>query len=172
MKERPRKSEPPQFLSGWKEIASYLGKGVRTVQRYERQFGLPVRRPAGKPSGSVIATKAELDGWVEASPIREAFCLRDLNLHSSSAASGIKTAVLEMVRLRGQMFALRSEVNECVRMLHQSVCELQEGLKPPTWQDPSAGRDLSALYTTEERDSLNRSDLELLNTPTKYSKAS
>ena len=31
-----------QVLNGWKEIANYLGKGVRTVQRYEREFGLPV----------------------------------------------------------------------------------------------------------------------------------
>jgi len=75
MSEHPRASERSQFLSGWKEIANYLGKGVRTVQRYERQLGLPVRRPAGKPSGSVVATRAELDGWVKASPIREAFRL-------------------------------------------------------------------------------------------------
>lgn len=38
-------SAPPQFLTGWKEIANYLGKGVRAVQRYERKFGLPVRAP-------------------------------------------------------------------------------------------------------------------------------
>ena len=30
--------EMPQvaIISGWKDIANYLGKGVRTVQRYER----------------------------------------------------------------------------------------------------------------------------------------
>jgi len=53
-----KKIEPPQILSGWKEIANYLGKGVRTVQRYERYMGLPVRRPAGKPSGSVFEPRA------------------------------------------------------------------------------------------------------------------
>jgi hypothetical protein len=52
------------IFSGWKDIANYLGKGVRTVQRYEGEFGLPVRRPAGKHRGSVLATKAELDEWV------------------------------------------------------------------------------------------------------------
>ncbi len=30
-------------LNSWKEIACYLGRGVRTVQRYERDLGLPVR---------------------------------------------------------------------------------------------------------------------------------
>jgi len=54
------------FLSGWKEIASYLGMGVRTVQRYEREMGLPIHRPTGKSRGAVIATKAELDGWLTA----------------------------------------------------------------------------------------------------------
>src|SRR5262249_12461236 len=83
MTERPRKSEPPQFLSGWKEIANYLGKGVRTVQRYELQMQLPVRRPAGKPWGSVVATKAELDAWVNASPIREVFRLSGKNVDNN-----------------------------------------------------------------------------------------
>ena len=31
-------------LNGWKEIAAFLGKGVRTVQRWEREQGLPVHR--------------------------------------------------------------------------------------------------------------------------------
>ena len=28
------------ILSGWKEIANYLGKSVRSVQRYELEFAL------------------------------------------------------------------------------------------------------------------------------------
>jgi len=60
-----------QFLSGWKQIANYLGMGVRTVQRYEREQGLPIHRPAGKSSGSVVASKAELDRWVTAGPVPE-----------------------------------------------------------------------------------------------------
>lgn len=34
------------------------------MQRYEGTLGLPVRRPAGKSAGSVMATKADLDDWV------------------------------------------------------------------------------------------------------------
>ena len=33
-----------QILSGWKEIANYLGKRIRTVQRYEREMSLPTHR--------------------------------------------------------------------------------------------------------------------------------
>lgn len=54
----------PTILTGWKEIANYLRKGVRTVQRYERELGLPVGRSSGKAMGSVIASKADLEDWV------------------------------------------------------------------------------------------------------------
>ena len=54
-----------QTLSGWKQIANYLGLGVRTVQRYERVLRLPIHRPAGKLKSRVFATKAELDRWVK-----------------------------------------------------------------------------------------------------------
>jgi hypothetical protein len=53
-----------QILGSWKEIAAYLGKGVRTVQRWELLHGLPVRRPKGAPRGVVHATRAELDQWL------------------------------------------------------------------------------------------------------------
>ncbi len=52
-----------RMLGSWKEIAAYLGKGVRTVQRWERQFGLPVRRPNSTARGVVCALPAELDEW-------------------------------------------------------------------------------------------------------------
>lgn len=51
-------------LSSWKEIAAYLGKGVRTVQRWEQQFGLPVRRPNAK-SHVIFAIPTELDAWIK-----------------------------------------------------------------------------------------------------------
>ena len=31
-----------KILNSWKEIASYLGKGVRTVQRQESELKLPI----------------------------------------------------------------------------------------------------------------------------------
>jgi len=59
------KSTPPaeDRLDSWKEIASYLRKGVRTVQRWERSDGLPVRRLGQERQGSVFAYKSELDTW-------------------------------------------------------------------------------------------------------------
>jgi hypothetical protein len=53
----------PNVLTSWKEIGQYLGKGVRTVQRWEREFGLPVRRPTDPCHRAVLAIPEELDTW-------------------------------------------------------------------------------------------------------------
>ena len=51
-------------LKGWKDIAKYLGCGVRTVQRWEK-LGMPVRRPSGGASRSaVVAISGELEVWL------------------------------------------------------------------------------------------------------------
>lgn len=84
--------EPSLVLTSWKEIAHYLGKGVRTVQRWEQDFGLPVRRPAGSRKKAVLARSCELDVWAalrcstraeSASHRRENFRERALTLVSS-----------------------------------------------------------------------------------------
>jgi hypothetical protein len=54
----------PRVLGSWKEIAAYLGKGVRTVQRWENDLGLPVRRPNGAAKGLVYASPDELERWL------------------------------------------------------------------------------------------------------------
>ena len=50
-------------LDSWKAIAAHLNRSVRTVTRWEREEGLPVRRHLHSKSGSVYAYKAELDDW-------------------------------------------------------------------------------------------------------------
>ena len=56
----------PPVLTCWKDIAQYLGKGVRTVQRWEQEFGLPVRRPNGiERKSPVAAHPSDLDAWLE-----------------------------------------------------------------------------------------------------------
>lgn len=52
-------------LVGWKELAEYLGTSPRTVQRWEQEKGLPVRRVPGSTGHSVFADSAELDSWLE-----------------------------------------------------------------------------------------------------------
>ena len=50
-------------LDSWKEIAAHLKRGARTVQRWEREEGLPVHRLQHGTLGSVYAYRAELDRW-------------------------------------------------------------------------------------------------------------
>ena len=61
---RPEKSEPEKTLVSWKEIASFLGRAERTVKRWERERGLPVRRIPGGERGGVYAYPAELRSWL------------------------------------------------------------------------------------------------------------
>ena len=56
---------PDDRLDSWKEIATYLGRGVRTVQRWEREEGLPVHRLAHEKRGNVYARREELAAWWE-----------------------------------------------------------------------------------------------------------
>lgn len=59
-----------RVLHSWKEISSYTGRGVRTIQRYEVQFGFPVHRPAGSARSTVLAFTDEIDHWLAGSPTR------------------------------------------------------------------------------------------------------
>ena len=50
-------------LDSWKEIASHLKRTVRTVQRWEKNEGLPVHRHLHQRAKSVYACKSEIDEW-------------------------------------------------------------------------------------------------------------
>ncbi|HVH60931.1 MAG TPA: tetratricopeptide repeat protein [Candidatus Sulfotelmatobacter sp.] len=50
-------------LVSWKEIAVHLGREIRTVQRWEKTEGLPVRRHEHQKRSTVYAYAGELDEW-------------------------------------------------------------------------------------------------------------
>jgi hypothetical protein len=50
-------------LDSWKEIAAYLNRNVRTVQRWEKREGLPIHRHVHERASSVSACKKEIDAW-------------------------------------------------------------------------------------------------------------
>jgi TolB-like protein len=56
-------SNPADRLDSWKEIASYLRRDVRTVQRWEKKEGLPVYRHLHDKLGSIYAYRNELTEW-------------------------------------------------------------------------------------------------------------
>jgi tetratricopeptide (TPR) repeat protein len=76
------------ILNGWKEIAGYLGRDRRTVERWEKQRGLPVRRVPGAGRASVYALISELDEWLANSNITEA-SLADTEQESPPAQAAL-----------------------------------------------------------------------------------
>ena len=59
----PPEVRPDNLLDSWKEIAGYLERDVRTVQRWEKKEGLPVHRHHHEDAGTVYAFKSEIDEW-------------------------------------------------------------------------------------------------------------
>jgi tetratricopeptide (TPR) repeat protein len=67
MVEDRRKRGPNRRLDSWKEIASYFGRDERTVKRWEKERGLPVRRLPGA-RGGVYAFSDDLAQWMGTLP--------------------------------------------------------------------------------------------------------
>jgi len=64
-------------LNSWKEIAAYLNRGVRTVQRWEQELQLPVHRIGAGKRAPVYATASELKFWVRSSAGKRAIAAVD-----------------------------------------------------------------------------------------------
>ena len=61
---------PDDRLDSWKEIAVYLHRDVKTVQRWEKREGMPVHRHQHDRMGSVYAFSSELDAWMQSRRLR------------------------------------------------------------------------------------------------------
>jgi hypothetical protein len=108
-------------VAGWKGIATYLNMAVRTVQRYEREHELPIRRPGGA-KGAVIATRLDLDEWLAARPKRR--LMSPTKRFSPSADSGwaaLQIGTLRMHELRKEMSRRRAEMIAAIHALHGSI---------------------------------------------------
>ncbi len=126
MHDLPQRST--EVLNSWKEIAVYLGRGVRTVQRWEHDLGLPVHRPRGKRRSAVVAIPDELDKWIQRTPahalgnaisdhVELARHLRDQSL--------ITEAAKERTRLRAQSKTLLQQAVTAREQLHHLVEQLR-----------------------------------------------
>lgn len=126
-------------LSSWKEIAQYVGKGVRTVQRWEREAGLPVRRPQGEGKGKVLAFPNEIDGWMHSAFTRNGD--NDGDSDVSSLRARVEQLLVENQELRRQLHAVsrsfpiavgsygstdESLLRRCDRLLQESARTRQQ----------------------------------------------
>jgi hypothetical protein len=75
-------------LESWKEIAAYLKRGVRTVQRWEQTEGLPVYRHVHDKRSTVYAWRQEIDAWREKRTERTAQAAAAGRPETASGSSG------------------------------------------------------------------------------------
>lgn len=128
-------SDDSTVLSSWKDIARYLGKGVRTVQRWERHLGLPVRRPIGASQKSaVVLYRGDVDAW-----LATRFSARSLqkdgaegDVCSRSARSTLKEGIQKARELRTANQKLTEQIMASIRLLSER-CDLlsTQGLQEP-----------------------------------------
>jgi hypothetical protein len=125
-------------LTSWKEIARYLGKGVRTAQRWEQHLGLPVRRPIGASQKSaVLLHREEVDVW-----LTTRFSARSIEdveaIKKPAALSATRSVLRESMRraseLRKAQHALTLQISESVRLLAQRCDALATQRLPTAWQ--------------------------------------
>lgn len=85
-------------LESWKEIAAYLKRGVRTVQRWEQTEALPVYRHRHDKRGTVYAFRQEIDIWRENRKEGMGGGQLSAAAGSGSAAAGIAARIAAALR--------------------------------------------------------------------------
>ena len=111
-----------EVLNSWKEIARYLKRGIRTVQRWEEELNLPVRRPRTGRS-PVLAIRAELDVWIKNSVIKRQQSRNNGNSQSASESliSFSRELLLASQQLREEVARSRIELRGAINNLHATV---------------------------------------------------
>lgn len=87
-----------EILRSWKEIAAYAGASVRTLQRWEREFRLPVRRIATKKGSVVFAFRSDLDTWFRARTQTAEMTVRDEHFRMMFMNSPLPSMVVDNSR--------------------------------------------------------------------------
>jgi len=94
------------ILKSWKEIADYLHCGVRTAQRWERELGLPIRRPGDR--SVVLATTEELGEWVASGK-------------ATATVDAARDTVTRQAELRRELYQLRSRQRQLMQQLRTTL---------------------------------------------------
>ncbi len=114
--------QKPAILTSWKEIAAYLGKGVRTVQRWEAEFGLPVQRPFARDKGIVHAKREDLDAWLAQNWRKRHLDEEEVPRRHEPNLSKVFAEIESAKRLREQQRVLVAKMHEAMAGIHDQ-CE-------------------------------------------------
>jgi|SRR5579884_590216 len=110
-----------EYLNSWNEIADYLNRGVRTVQRWEKEIALPVRRPHGKDHSKVFAIRSEIDEWLRSRPTKPP----DRVLDHGAVAAKTETVPLSTLQLLVESRRLRDELRRSTIEFLNAVATLR-----------------------------------------------
>jgi len=108
------------FLNGWKEIANYLKRGVRTVQRWEHA-GIPIHRPAGRSRSAVCAVSEEIDAWIKRT---------DVERMPDAARTAAASVSAERLKLSQALAEHQTAVNVLASSVHALQQKLRENAGP------------------------------------------
>ena len=141
------------LLSSWKEVASYLNRGMRTVQRWER-FGLPVHRMGDSSRAPVFAFANEIEGWLRNAP-------SSLGLTNNHDA--------RLSTQRAKLTSRQRRLIEFAQELRHRALELMQAVEVDT-HDRGATADTDTLLSTIEKlvnANISRDELRLKPRPSK-----
>ncbi len=110
----------PVILNSWKEVAAYLGRGVRTAQRWEHDLGLPVHHQGGTRHSAVAAIPEELDGWLHRTPLHIGEKMRRSDT-VPVVRPAIRRSLETMARLRLELHAITNEEQKSVYKLYSTL---------------------------------------------------
>ena len=128
-------------LDSWKEIAAYLKRGARTVQRWEREAGLPVHRLQHEKLGSVYAWKSELDRWWSS---RRGQLEADAAAEASRGASIGVLPFADMSQEKDQAYFCEGIADEIINKLCR-IRSLQVSSRTSSFQFRSGGADVREI---------------------------
>lgn len=122
-------------LNSWKEIANFLGRGVRTAQRWEHDLHMPVRRPRGRSRSAVLAIPQEIETWLLSAPTGE---LNKVPASESAKSVQIVRASIEQSsELREQSRQVRAQHHDVVQKLMDNLKGMEVFLKQTAATDPA-----------------------------------
>lgn len=123
----PETKPNDEILDSWKEIACFLRRGVRTVQRWERTEGLPVRRHDHLKRGSVYALRSEITLWVRTRQFgHTAAANTDRSSQREELRESIAAQRMLMNQLGDQLKVQMAKVMSSWKQLQQSAMRAHE----------------------------------------------
>jgi hypothetical protein len=140
------------LLSCWKDIAHYMGSGVRTVQRWEQHAGLPVRRPTSHGQKSqVLLDRQAADAWMASRRLPMIGKSRKgVRVNASPRSPWLENDIHASRQLHEAHHALTKQVDQHVRLLAtQCALMLKLSLDEP-WSGTEQVRAAAALQTEDQ----------------------